>query len=834
MKGHTEKDVSPVSQSKSNSTADNDGRDGAPHSGGHNSFQNDSDGAGYSGQFAQNASATDAASGQNHDFIWTTNNSLPNVQNAPLDRNHSGMPFNGSWIPKPPLTNSTQPSFGLLEPGSQTQHQGQSEPGVGSVTAQQANIDSAAPLNPLGAVNGIGMPWPMGNQGGTAMAMNELQSWLYPLDRDLLSSLHTYTTSPLPTPYFNALPVQETSNEPYEFSLGEAAHIKSVPRERFSRVERAWNAQQNRPMRLQPTLWKDIIFYPMENLFSNGMASKLDPRDGSSWGLDAECQCQLEAAFGVSTVRSSDISANSTLSSPQDFQSRTKFPPATILDIALGLFFRRFHPSLPFIHIPTFCIKTTPKSLLLAICLNGLSILGTTGATEFVAQMFPVVLHRTFIDLASFSNGPTNTADQVTTIATAILTINLAAAMGSETYIAQCQMLYTTLLALTQRHGLLSSAADIDLRSQLATVSGPEAQWKAWSRAESMKRLICSIPIIDSFYANHLSDCPILRSDKIQIFAPCDEILFQAKSAAQWEHLAKNMQLFMPAIASNHLELDLGSFGNSTALSVAQIQILELYQRYIQGPEKAAQPVPWREYEHDTRAEDILKFTLIGTKSSTPRLREFDINCMMWWHSLCIMLLANSHIFDLAAGRHGPDPASDALDQIAKWSLTPEARRACVHAAQNYKLMSSRRVSEIITMHSVSALFVSSLVLGLYIFMVPPDQHGPTVELINVDVDWQDLATIGTVDGTTVPSPDHVSPHRQQGDPLTSPIASFIKTGGVVSLSGTPHSSGYESARRVLLDFATLMDGTGERKSRTLSQILHIMCDDLMSVDNVR
>ena len=76
-------------------------------------------------------------------------------------------------------------------------------------------------------------------------------------------------------------------------------------------------------------------------------------------------------------------------------------------------------------------------------------------------------------------------------------------------------------------------------------------------------------------------------------------------------------------------------------------------------------------------------------------------------------------IFELAAGRAGAGPAGKALADVEDWARTSSARRACVHAAQSFKLLSNRKVSESITLNSMSALFCSALVLGLYLFTVP-------------------------------------------------------------------------------------------------------------------
>ena len=108
-----------------------------------------------------------------------------------------------------------------------------------------------------------------------------------------------------------------------------------------------------------------------------------------------------------------------------------------------------------------------------------------------------------------------------------------------------------------------------------------------------------------------------------------------------------------------------------------------------------------------------------------------------------------------------------------------------------------------------------------------------TVELIDVEVDWKDIADLGFIEeGMVIQSQGRqASVGLPQHDSELSPVHHFIKYGGTVSLSGTTHQGGYESARRVLLDFANLMDGISGRRLRMLQWVLHIMSDDLMRFD---
>jgi hypothetical protein len=160
-----------------------------------------------------------------------------------------------------------------------------------------------------------------------------------------------------------------------------------------------------------PTLWWDAALKPEDNLFSNGNLSpeamEQNRQCGSRWGLDEDCRERLQRMFVTVNSMGADrgpaaFASPENFSTPSDGRSAdraesvnndvvpTSFPPAEIFDIGLDLYFRQFHPLMPFIHTPTFCPKTAPTSVLFIMCLIGLTILQTKGATAFVRQTFSV------------------------------------------------------------------------------------------------------------------------------------------------------------------------------------------------------------------------------------------------------------------------------------------------------------------------------------------------------------------------------------------------------------------------------------------------------------
>lgn len=202
-----------------------------------------------------------------------------------------------------------------------------------------------------------------------------------------------------------------------------------------------------------------------------------------------------------------------------------------------------------------------------------------------------------------------------------------------------------------------------------------------------------------------------------------------------------------------------------------------------------------------------------------------------------MVLGANMRYFELAAGRSGPEPAVAALEDISAWSTTPSARRSVLHAAHIYKLLFDRKVSDIVNPHSVVALFHAALVLGLYIFTLPPPPtaaaamapEGYCIELLDL-VDWISIGQLGFTALPTCSSP--APPVALHADPTTQ-AKSFIQHAGAFSITGITLEGGYLAARRTLLHCADLMEGMGRWKSRTFSQILHIMSDDLTDYEGV-
>lgn len=342
--------------------------------------------------------------------------------------------------------------------------------------------------------------------------------------------------------------------------------------------------------------------------------------------------------------------------------------------------------------------------------------------------------------------------------------------------------------------------------------------------------------MIDSWHAARVHGGPIVQTDNLKILVHCDSALFEAKSATKWDQVLKTgRELIMPAVvlSPDHWLLpDLVDnpevFWINGLLSAIRLRISEAQYRLLSGKNGEAskqQFVPWQTYSRDKKAIFTVPLVVGLINKYNAILNGINPNCMMMWHSMCIMLGADVSIFELGAGRSGADRARKALEEISIWSSTPSARRACLHAAQTLKLMSNRRISDGTMFHAATTLFTSALVLGLYVYKVQKssyieeDAGGDCLELLD-EVDWKRIGNTGLV------------PNEEVDGLIDDRFVLFIKNGGKISVSGVHNPHGYHAARRILLDYAGLLEDVGKWGLGSFSHVLRIMSDALMDFED--
>lgn len=302
----------------------------------------------------------------------------------------------------------------------------------------------------------------------------------------------------------------------------------------------------------------------------------------------------------------------------------------------------------------------------------------------------------------------------------------------------------------------------------------------------------------------------------------------------QWMHLLKSGKtIVMSTIMAPSENVNVPKLGGPAedlcvqeVLSMIHVRLSEAYHRLLSG-HSSHQFAPCQTYAMDGRARSLPSLLVQIASSYSYSSQQLSPNTLILWHNMCMKLTADIQIFDLAAGREGPGPARQALNDIAVWSQTPAARRSCLHAAHVYKVMTMRKTSDQPTFHSVASLFSAALVLGLYIFMVPDSAESQAglagIELLD-DFDWQRVGTEGFT--------SFMEPQESFSlTPADNAATNFIRNGGPVYFRGLTVNGGYLSARRILLDYAGLLKDAAPWTVRKFSYVLHIMSDVLMDME---
>lgn len=206
------------------------------------------------------------------------------------------------------------------------------------------------------------------------------------------------------------------SNRQSSFSPASPRPRQEIPSERFARVQSLWPSPV-KGLEFPVDLWKHVVASDRINITAGFAVPYEEPfqpvnsNEKFNYGFDHACRSRLvcdsrqsapPASPPNSTThdwqpsafqahRSSGVN-NSTrnASDIRDTISPATFPSTAVLGSGLDLYFRRFHPLMPFIHPATFTASETSSVVLFPMCLIGFTFLDDIVASRFVSAQLPV------------------------------------------------------------------------------------------------------------------------------------------------------------------------------------------------------------------------------------------------------------------------------------------------------------------------------------------------------------------------------------------------------------------------------------------------------------
>ncbi len=328
---------------------------------------------------------------------------------------------------------------------------------------------------------------------------------------------------------------------------------------------------------------------------------------------------------------------------------------------------------------------------------------------------------------------------------------------------------------------------------------------------------------MDLAYTRLMGGTGVVDINEVELYQPCDDALFDAPNPAEFLQLEKDgSPLVMPRSSFHNFYIhplaNLNHFSIETALSAWYLQIA-IIRHALPIHLHARSQSPAEFFPESRKARDVVNLILMLPSRFPNLLQQRHRTSAFAWHNVLISLTVDLDLLEIASGRDGPELARTAFVTVSQWAETPGARRAALHAAHIFDILSSSRLGESNIARPDLLLFNSALVLSMYLFASRYDQgssNAAPFELIQ-DVDWTSLGQEGLL-------PSSGNDTQGAHDPAWL-ARNFIRHGGPVSFAGELQRGSGVSARRILLKYMCLLDDFGRWRESRYSHLLRAMSD---------
>ncbi|KAL9562574.1 hypothetical protein ACKAV7_013138 [Fusarium commune] len=572
--------------------------------------------------------------------------------------------------------------------------------------------------------------------------------------------------------------------------------LMTISASQMQRVQRIWSRQ--RPKVLTPInrrLWDAVIKHNADSIFTTPQQS-VDLEDYQSLGRNMDQACRNRLIRYCNDLDGSYGSSATTA-------DKTAMLSVDLLDSSLDFYFQFFHPML----LPACLQDLTSQTLLKSAPPDILTTLATALIIAYLALGFRVQSYPFRISRA------------------------VAEYLQDEIDIHQSYAVCTQMLRTTDGQGLFMAGYDEDpILKVRQGAQSLDNLWKAWARVESVKRLICCLIYLDMAYARLMSTSGVIAIDKVEIYLPCDDALFEdATTATAFLRLVQQgARITMPRMNARSFHVLSPSKLNQNS---TQILLRSLYLRLIaakarlsekHGRNEHSQSISLAErFSTDEDYKTIIADVVLLPKAHASFLGERHQNNALGWHYLCILLTTDVDLLETACGRDGLEAAEDSLAHVFRWSQSSSARRALLHAAQVFSILDSCLVRESYLTRPDLVLFISALVISQYFLVTSYTGNGsggPVFELLR-DIDWTTVGDEGF--GRAI---GYLPPVTGRETVNPNPAIGFINKGGSVSFSGEVQRLDGVAAKKIARKFAHLMDGFGKWDGCSYSQLLRVMC----------
>lgn len=616
--------------------------------------------------------------------------------------------------------------------------------------------------------------------------------------------------------------------------------------QQLKQIQKLWHGQRSYPsMTLMSVLWDTVVKHPQSNIFS--VAQTVEPENqytestSGRWNLTERCRKDLMELCGEIEILTNGMddpeipfqdAASVSPSSVSDTSSLPGlavdgFPSLETLEASLDFFFQ--HCPFAFVHGATFDARHTHRSILLPMCLIGLSSLYAERSHGFISKYLKNLIRISEAGLAAKDIEECRPWSFLVTITSTLLVAYLALGFLEECGHSQAHMLCSKMLRLAEKQNLFAANLGGDLTEYLRLFPvGEEQHWKAWARAESIKRVFIYLLLLDSAYTRVQGTTGASHTENVELLLPCDDALFRAPNLLRFNQAReRSPQLSMPALSFADFENTAPKFVDKLSLElIVTVFILRVAAARQRVPKTiGGEVVPAlclaQACAKEERTVQILRSAMVLPSLYPRELKTEDRMSALAWNNLGLFLTADMDLLENASGKQGLEVAQTAMESVAIWARSASARRSVLHAAQIFGILSATRLRHSNIVRPDVLLFTSALIITMYLFVMDSETQNSdpnTLELLD-EVDWVKLGDEGVLTqqgDSPPPEPNH--------EPLHAALQ-FIRHGGVVSFAGEKLFGGRSTARKILTNYVHLMDELGKWRRSRYTQLLRTMSD---------
>jgi hypothetical protein len=390
--------------------------------------------------------------------------------------------------------------------------------------------------------------------------------------------------------------------------------------------------------------------------------------------------------------------------------------------MCVKMYFLRFNPIFPLLHVSTFKRAAENSLLLLSICSIGSLFIGSDAAIGHGRRIFERLNK---LILATWESLLTS-REAVPGIQAALIGQTFAMLSDDPKHWAVAEAFHGTVIACARKVKVFGRN---EFTVELHDLQGPrlEEQWKRWVHEEELARISSCLYIHDAELAQCFHHEPFFRHDLRRIPRTMSNELFMAPTAEKWATLMLQSQKDVTPVDPTRFPdfpLSCAEFSSYCTIegigaSVSeQIQLEELDDATILG-----------------FSNDLITW-YNNAQSSTIGCKNVDNLCLMpLWHTIFINLFADLDLLERATGRDGTDVAINCIGPVEQWANSTKAQHCALHCLLMLKLLESSQFGTETAIHVPRCLFQGAM--SWYCFTrfghgtgLDPNQRYPEIDIV--------------------------------------------------------------------------------------------------------